>query len=81
MTTITVGKWGNASALRIPKPFCQQLGIEVGSDVSLSLEGQRLIIEPLTEKYTLRARMKDWDGKRYIAQEYDWGEPAGKEIW
>ena len=80
MTTGTLGKWGNANALRIPQSFCQQLGIKAGSDVSMSLEGQRLIIEPLTERHTLKARMNDWDKMRFTTHEYDWGDSVGKEI-
>lgn len=82
MATATIGKWGNASALRIPKPFCDSLGIGVGDDVRISVEGnRRIIIEPADDQFTLKARMKHWDGMRYQSEEPDWGSPVGEEIW
>ncbi len=82
MATATIGRWGNASALRIPKPFCDSLGIGVGDDVRISVEGDsRIIIEPAVDESTLKARMKHWDGKRYKSEEFDWGRPVGEEIW
>lgn len=82
MTTATIGKWGNASAIRLPQPFCEQLGIGVGDAVQVTIEGRkRIVIEPPAERYTLEARMAGWDGGRFDTCEYDWGSPVGKEIW
>lgn len=81
MTTATLGKWGNATGLRIPQALCKQLGLAEGSDVSLSVEGRRLVVEPAESRYTIQARMRDWDGRRLQACEYDWGVPVGKELW
>ena len=79
--TAIVGKWGNAAALRIPQPFCDQLGIGVGSRVRVSATPERIIIEPASAQWTLRERMKQWDGKRFETREYDWGDPQGDELW
>lgn len=42
-----VQKWGNSLALRIPKPFASQIGLEPNSPVELSLRGRELIIAPV----------------------------------
>lgn len=82
MTTTTIGKWGNASALRLPKLFCESLGIKVGDDVNIYVENDnRIVIEPAHEKFTLKARMQEWDGTRYKCEELDWGRAVGDEIW
>ena len=82
MTTATIGKWGNASAIRLPQPFCEQIGIGVGDAVHLFVDGKRrIVIEVPDEQYTLQARMRDWDGERYQTKEYDWGDAVGEEIW
>ena len=39
-----VQKWGNSLALRIPKPFASQIGLEPNSPVELSLRGTELVI-------------------------------------
>ena len=81
MTTTTIGEWGNAAAIRIPQPFCEQMGIGIGDSVKMSFDGRnRIVIEPTAEQHTLQARMAEWDGKRYEARECDWGESVGDEI-
>lgn len=81
MTKITIGKWGNAAAIRIPAPFCAQMGVVTGDTVEISLEGKKLIVEAANDTYTLQARMQAWDGKRFDTHEYDWGNSVGKEVW
>ncbi len=81
MATATLGKWGNATGVRIPQPYCQQLGISAGSTVNITIEDKRIVIEPEPERYTLQARMKNWDGERYQSDECDWGAPQGEELW
>lgn len=81
MPTATMGKWGNTAALRIPQVLCEHLGISIGQKVRITAEPGRLIIEPETEQWTLKGRMKEWDGKRFQTHEYDWGEAQGGEVW
>ncbi|MDR2108819.1 MAG: AbrB/MazE/SpoVT family DNA-binding domain-containing protein [Coriobacteriales bacterium] len=79
--TVTVSKWGNAQGVRLPKAFCDLLDISVGDKVQISVESKRIVIEKPDEQFTLQARMRNWDGKRYEAPEIDWGKPAGQEVW
>lgn len=78
----TIGKWGNAQGIRLPKAFCDLLGIGVGDQVAISTKDNKIIIEPAEDQYTIAARKaRDWDGKPLKAHEIDWGKPVGKEIW
>lgn len=82
MTTLTIGKWGNASAIRLPKSFCETLGIGIGDDVRVSMENdRRVVIEPVRDEHTLKGRMRSWNGERYHSDELDWGDVAGEELW
>lgn len=82
MATMTIGKWGNASAVRLPKSFCEALGVGIGDSIRMAMENdRRIIIEPAPDEYTLRARMSSWNGNRYRSKELDWGEPVGEELW
>lgn len=82
MTTLTIGKWGNASAIRLPKSFCETLGIGIGDDVRVSMENdRRVVIEPVRDEHTLKGRMRSWNGERYHGDELDWGDVAGEELW
>jgi len=40
-----VSKWGNSSAVRLPKPYLQRLGIEDNDTVKLSIRGNVITIE------------------------------------
>ena len=42
-----VQKWGNSLALRIPKLFANQIGLEPNSPVELSLRGAELVTVPV----------------------------------
>ena len=42
-----VQKWGDSLALRIPKRFASEIGLEPNSPVELSLRGRELIIAPV----------------------------------
>jgi antitoxin MazE len=41
-----VRKMGNSAGVIIPKALLQQLGVEAGDDLEMSLEQGRLILEP-----------------------------------
>jgi len=79
--TTKILKWGNSLGLRIPKSFAKEAGIEEGSAVDLSLEGNRLVIKPvLTRKYILSdllARVQ----KNNMHEEISTGEAKGREVW
>ena len=40
-------QWGNSLALRIPKPFASQIGLEPNSLVELSFHDTKLVIVPM----------------------------------
>lgn len=76
-----VSKWGNSQGIRLPKAFCDQLGIAVGDKVDVSLSNGQIVIRPVTDRYTLKARLQNWDGAPDSGAELDWGVPVGKEVW
>ena len=53
-----VQKWGNSQGLRFPKVLLEDAQVKVGDSVQVSVQGQKIIIEPLKKirgKYNLRA--------------------------
>jgi antitoxin MazE len=50
-----VQKWGNSLALRIPKSFASEVGLDQNSPVEVSLIEGKLIVAPAHEpKFTLK---------------------------
>lgn len=42
-----VAKWGNSAALRLPKVLVEELGLELGQEVELVLEGREARLKPI----------------------------------
>ena len=76
-----VQKWGNSLALRIPRPFATEVGLEENTEVELSLDEGRLVIRPVGRvKYNLAELLAKVTPKNRHA-EVDWGAPVGGEVW
>ena len=48
-----IERWGNNLALRIPKAFALESGLEEGGEVELSVEKGSLVVVPKVPSYTL----------------------------
>jgi antitoxin MazE len=76
-----VQKWGNSLALRIPKAFAADAGLENESAVEISLVDGQIIVKPVTAQ--------DWSLEQLLAgvtadnlhREIDTGEALGNEAW
>ncbi len=76
-----VQQWGNSLALRIPKAFAEQTKVRKGTPVSLTINGGRIVMEPLKRrKFSLKELVSQITLKNRH-EEIDWGLPHGKEIW
>jgi antitoxin MazE len=75
-----IQKWGNSLALRIPKSFAAEAGIDQDSSVDLALEKGKLIIVSEKPKFTLKQLLSQVN-KDNLHQEIDTGPPMGREIW
>jgi len=76
-----VQKWGNSLALRIPKPFAEEVGLAPNSVVEVSLAQGKLVIAPVIKpRYTLKQLLKRVN-KRNLHLEVDSGPAVGKEAW
>ena len=78
---VQVQKWGNSLALRIPKSFARETGIDQGTAVDISLEEGKIVIRPLTEPAYSLDDLLSKVTKQNIHKEVDTGPPQGGEIW
>jgi antitoxin MazE len=67
-------------AVRLPKPFVEELGLREGSEVELVVRGGQLILTAANREYALE-ELVDGITKENRHQESDWGRPKGREIW
>lgn len=78
----TIQKWGNSQGIRIPKAFLEALGMAENDIVELNRVEDNLVITKVKKEkeLTLEEIFKDYKGE-YMAEEFDWGSPAGREVW
>ena len=76
-----VQKWGNSLALRIPKSFATEVGLQTDSSVEVSLVKGKLVIAPIAKRRltlkTLLAQVTDSN----LHHEADTGPAVGNEAW
>lgn len=75
-----VQRWGNSLAVRIPKSFAEQLGLEQDCEVDLVLEEDRLVIKVASKRYSLR-ELLSYVREDNIPGEISTGTSQGREVW
>jgi len=78
-----IQKWGNSQGLRLPKTLLADVPIGVGDEVDISIKEGALIVTPF-RKIRGRYNLEDLVARipeNYQADEVNWGEPVGKEVW
>ena len=79
--TAQIVKWGNSQGIRLPKNVLDEAGLRTNEHVELVTEAGRIIILKQHRHQTLEERAAAYGGKLGPYEEYDWGEPVGREIW
>jgi len=75
-----VQKWGNSLALRIPKSFAAEVGIDPDSSVEISLKDGKLVVVPSEKpKFTLKQLLAQVTEKN-LHYEFDTGSAVGGEV-
>jgi len=77
---ITVQKWDNSIAIKIPEIFAKGMNIQKGSHLDLLKVKDKLILKPRTGKITLK-KMLSGITEDNIHSETKTGKVVGNEIW
>jgi antitoxin MazE len=80
MMQARIQKWGNSLAIRIPKPFAVEVGLEQNSLVVVSVSEGKLVLEPVKPSYSLEELLAQVT-KDNLHQEVEMGLPVGNEAW
>ncbi len=76
-----IQKWGNSLALRIPKSFAQEIGLDQDATVNVSLEDGRLVVVPVAEPPLTLEQLLEQITEDNIHHEIDTGPAVGEEAW
>ena len=78
---VTVKKWGNSAAVRLPTSIMKATQLEVDEVVEVREDRGRIVIEPIKpKKYQLSELLKGITDKNQH-REIDSGPAVGGEIW
>jgi len=76
-----VQKWGNSLALRIPKSFAAEVGLERETSVEVSLADGKLVITPVAKPNLTLRQLLAKVTKDNLHHEIDTGLAIGNEAW
>jgi len=81
LPTRSVQRWGNSSAVRIPKKVMEQAGLSDGDQVAFEVEEPGLIVIKTAKKEQTLEELLGQVTARNRHNEVDWGIPVGNEVW
>ena len=76
-----IQKWGNSLAVRIPKAFANDLGVDQDSAIDLVLEDGCLIVRPAATPMYELSDLLSRVTENNMHGEQDLGGAAGSEEW
>ena len=76
-----IQKWGNSLALRIPKSFANEVGLDRETSVDISLADGKLIIKPIAKPNLTLKQLLSKVTKENLHHEVDTGPALGNETW
>ena len=75
----TIKPWGNSQGIRLSKSVLEQANIDVNDTVQIEVSENVIILRKVFQHRTFEERLAEYDGKMDV-QDFDWGEPAGREM-
>ncbi len=78
---VSVRKWGNSLALRIPKSVAADSRIKHGSVVKVSVVRGKLVVAPVSAPKYVLDQLLSGVTKKNRHGEIDTGVPTGRESW
>jgi antitoxin MazE len=76
-----IQRWGNSLAIRIPKAFAEETGLQANDQVELTIRDGQIILTPIKSKtYSLDDLLAGVTPENRH-NEWDTGTTAGNEVW
>ena len=77
-----VKTWGNSQGIRLSKELLALAGIRNNDFLNIELVDGSIVLKKAGQQHrTLEERAKEYGGKLGPYEEFDWGEPVGRERW
>ncbi len=74
--------WGNSQGIRLSKELLTLAGIKNNDILEIELQDGNIVLKKAKKEHrTLEERAQEYGGKLGPYEEFDWGEPVGRENW
>lgn len=83
MVQVTLGRWGNSLALRLPGEIVDAVGVREGERVNVEAQDEHIVIERVEPRITLADLFRGKSAEEWRAEyagAYDWGPDVGREM-
>lgn len=81
---LSIQKWGNSAAVRLPSTLLSQLGVALGDKLSAEMQPEGLVLRPARKAYSLDELMAQCNleaAPPVDAAAWDDSKPVGQEVW
>ena len=78
---LAIKKWGNSQGIRLSKELLDLAGIKLNDLLNIELLDGNIVLKKAYQHKTLEERAEEYGGKLGPYEEFDWGEPVGRERW
>ncbi len=76
-----IQRWGHSLALRIPKPFAEEVKLDERVEVDLRVANGKLLVTPVAKPARTLDELLAGVTKRNLHGEVPAGPPVGREVW
>ena len=76
-----VQTWGNSLAVRIPRAFAAELGLQHDAPIDLTIQEGVVVVSPIRRRTYSLDELLAGVTVRNKPSEFDLGGTAGKEVW
>ncbi|MYH70084.1 MAG: AbrB/MazE/SpoVT family DNA-binding domain-containing protein [Gammaproteobacteria bacterium] len=77
---LTVKKWGNSAAIRLPAKVLNAAQVGIEQRVNVHVQGRRIVIDPAVDEDNLDTLLTQITPEN-VHDEVSFGPPAGKEAF
>ena len=78
---VSIQKWGNSLALRIPRAIAHDLALDRGAVLDLKLKKKTLVLKALPKRSWSLKKLLSGVTERNRHGETETGKPVGREVW
>ncbi len=76
-----VKTWGNSQGIRLSKELLALAGIQNNDYLEVEVVDGNIILKKTFRHRTLEERAEEYGGRIGPYEEFQWGEPKGRERW